>query len=136
MIPRWPPPAKPGLPAMPAFAYLDHNATSPLRPAAFDAMVEALRTGGNPSAVHGVGRRARGLVDKARRQVAELVGALPAEVVFMSGGTEANNMALAGSGRQRILISAIEHESVSRAVPDAAIGPVDGAGVSDLRHIE
>ena len=75
-----------------AYAYLDHNATSPLRPEAFDAMVEALRAGGNPSAVHGVGRKARGLVDKARREVAARVGALPAEVVFTSGGTEANNM--------------------------------------------
>ncbi len=85
-----------------ASVYLDHNATSPLRPEAFDAMVEALTTGGNPSAVHAVGRKARGLVDKARRQVAARVGALPAEVIFTSGGTEANNMALAGSGRRRM----------------------------------
>ena len=84
-----------------ASVYLDYNATSPLRLEAFDAMVEALRTGGNPSAVHGVGRKARGLVDKARRQVAARVGALPAEVIFTSGGTEANNMALAGTGRRR-----------------------------------
>jgi len=116
--------------------YLDHNATSPLRPEAFDAMAEALRTGGNPSAVHGVGRRARSLVDKARRQVATLIGALPAEVIFTSGGTEANNMALAGSGRRRVLISSIEHESVQRAVPDADIVPVDGEGVLDLASLE
>jgi len=121
---------------MSAFAYLDHNATSPLRPTAFDAMVEALRTGGNPSAVHGVGRKARSLVDKARRQVAALVGALPAEVVFTSGGTEANNMALAGAGRGRVLVSAIEHESVLRAVPQAEIVPVDGEGVVDLAVLE
>ena len=116
--------------------YLDHNATSPLRPEAFDAMVEALRTGGNPSAVHGVGRKARSLTDKARRQVAARIGALPAEVIFTSGGTEANNMALAGSGRQRVLISSIEHESVQRAVPDAEIVPVDGEGVLDLAELE
>ena len=121
---------------MPAFAYLDHNATSPLRPQAFDAMVEALRAGGNPSAVHGVGRKARGLVDKARRQVATLIGALPAEVIFTSGGTEANNMALAGNGRRRVLISSVEHESVQRAVPDADIVPVDGEGVLDLVALE
>jgi cysteine desulfurase len=121
---------------MSAFVYLDHNATSPLRPAAFDAMVEALRTGGNPSAVHAAGRRARSLVDKARRQVAALVGAMPAEVIFCSGGTEANNMVLAGSGRQRILVSAIEHESVLRAVPGAEIVPVDGEGVVDLEVLE
>lgn len=119
-----------------AFVYLDHNATSPLRPEAFDAMIDALRTGGNPSAVHGVGRKARGLIDKARRQVAERVGALPAEVIFTSGGTEANNMALAGAGRRRVLISSIEHESVQRAVPDADIVPVDGEGVLDLAALE
>ena len=119
-----------------AFVYLDHNATSPLRPEAFDAMLDALRTGGNASAVHGVGRKARGLIDKARRQVAERVGALPAEVIFTSGGTEANNMALAGSSRRRVLISAIEHESVQRAVPDADVVPVDGEGVLDLAALE
>jgi cysteine desulfurase len=121
---------------MSAFAYVDHNATSPLRPAAFDAMVEVLRIGGNPSAVHRVGRKARSLVDTARRQVAALVGCLPAEIVFTSGGTEANNMALAGIGRRRVLVSAIEHESVLRAVPDAAIVPVDGEGVIDLAALE
>ena len=119
-----------------ASAYLDHNATSPLRPEAFDAMVAALATGGNPSAVHAVGRKARGLVDKARRQVAARVGALTAEVIFTSGGTEANNMALAGAGRRRVLISSIEHESVQRAVPEADIVPVDGQGVLDLAVLE
>ena len=119
-----------------ASAYLDHNATSPLRPEAFDAMVAALTTGGNPSAVHAVGRKARGLVDKARRQVAARVGALPTEVIFTSGGTEANNMALAGAGRRRVLISSIEHESVQRAVPEADIVPVDGEGVLDLAALE
>src|SRR4051812_26225549 len=97
------------------FAYLDHNATSPLRPAALDAMFEALQAGGNPSSVHRAGRAARARVDKARRQVAGLVGALPSEVVFTSGGTEANNMAL--RGHKRVLVSAIEHESVLKAVP-------------------
>src|SRR5882762_6258681 len=121
---------------MAAFAYLDHNATSPLRPAAFDAMVEALRAGGNPSSVHRSGRTARSRVDGARRQVAALVGALPAEIVFSSGGTEANNMAIAGSGRRRVLVSAIEHESVLRAVPAAEIVPVDGEGVLDVAALE
>src|SRR6185436_18006932 len=98
-----------------AYAYLDHNASSPLRPAAFDAMVEALRAGGNPSSVHRTGRAARARLDRARRQVAALVGALPAEVVFTAGGTEANNLALLG--QSRVLVSAIEHESVLKAVP-------------------
>lgn len=121
---------------MPASAYLDHNATSPLRPVAFDAMVEALRAGGNPSSVHQVGRKARNALDMARRQVAKLVGAQPIEVIFTSGGTEANNIALAGSGRRRLLVSSVEHESVRNAAPDAAIIPVDGNGVVDLVALE
>lgn len=121
---------------MPASVYLDHNATSPLRPAAFDAMAAALRVGGNPSSVHRAGRTARSLIDGARRQVAALVGALPAEVVFTSGGTEANNMAIDGSGRKRVLASAIEHGSVLMAAPNAEIIPVDGNGVADLGALE
>jgi len=116
--------------------YLDHNATSPLRPAAFDAMVEALRTGGNPSSVHGSGRRARAIVDKARHDVASLVGASPSETIFTSGGTEANNLALSGAGRRRVLVSAVEHDSVRRAVPEGEILPVDGNGVLDLAALE
>jgi cysteine desulfurase len=121
---------------MRAPAYLDHNATSPLRPAALDAMVEALRAGGNPSAVHSSGRKARSVVEAARRQVGALVGCLPGEVVFTSGGTEANNLALRGSGRRRVLVSAVEHDSVLKASPDAEIIPVDGEGVIDLQALE
>jgi cysteine desulfurase len=121
---------------MRAFAYLDHNATSPLRPAAFDAMVEALRAGGNPSSVHRAGRKARSLVDAARRQVAALVGALPAEIIFTSGGTEANNMAISGNGRERVIVSAVEHDSVLKAAPNAEILPVDAEGVVDLGALE
>jgi cysteine desulfurase len=121
---------------MRAFAYLDHNATSPLRPAAFDAMVAALRAAGNPSSVHRSGRKARGIVDAARRQVAALAGALPSEIVFTSGGTEANNMAIGGSGRRRVLVSAAEHDSVLRAAPEAEVIPVDAEGVVDLGALE
>ena len=97
---------------MSGIAYLDHNATSPIRPAAFDAMVEALRAGGNPSSVHKQGRAARSRVDSARRSVAALIGALPAEVVFTSGGTEANSLALKGAERKRVLVSAVECEGL------------------------
>jgi cysteine desulfurase len=117
-----------------AYAYLDHNATSPLRPVAFDAMVEALRAGGNPSSVHRPGRASRARIDKARGQVANLVGALPADVVFTSGGTEANNLAL--RGHEGVLVSAIEHESVLKAVPGAGRIPVDGNGLVDLAALE
>ncbi|HTG18665.1 MAG TPA: cysteine desulfurase family protein, partial [Reyranella sp.] len=121
---------------MAAFAYLDHNATSPLRPAAFDAMVEALRTGGNPSSVHRSGRAARSRVDGARRQVAALLGALPAEIVFTSGGTEANNMAIDGSGRKRVLVSSVEHDSVLKAAANVEVIPVDAEGVINLGALE
>jgi cysteine desulfurase len=125
---------------MPAFAYLDHNATSPLRPAAFDAMVEALQAGGNPSSVHRSGRTARAYVDAARRQVATLIGARPTEVVFTSGGTEANNTALNGAGRKRVLVSAVEHDSVLKAARGLGSGleimPVDGNGIVDLGALE
>jgi cysteine desulfurase len=121
---------------MAASAYLDHNATSPLRPAAFESMVEVLRAGGNPSSVHAAGRKARAVVEAARRQVAALVGALPTEIVFTSGGTEANSLALSGVGRRRVLVSAVEHDSVLRAVPGAEIVGVDGNGVVDLAALE
>ena len=117
-------------------AYLDHNATSPLRPAAFDAMAEALKAGGNPSSVHRAGRTARGLVDAARRQVAALVGAMPSEIVFTSGGTESNNLAITGTGCMRVLASAVEHDSVLKAAPDSEIIPVDGEGVIDVAALE
>jgi len=119
-----------------ASAYLDHNATSLLRPSALDAMVEALKAGGNPSSVHRVGRAARAMVDKARGQVGALVGARAVEVVFTSGGTEANNLALKGTGRKRVIVSAIEHESVHKSAPHAELVPVDSDGVVELAALQ
>jgi cysteine desulfurase len=119
-----------------ASAYLDHNATSPIRPEALAAMVDALRAGGNPSSVHRAGRSARAAVDIARRQVSSLIGALPSEVVFTSGGTEANNLAFVASGRRRLLVSAVEHDSVLKAAPNADMITVDGEGVVDLAAVE
>jgi cysteine desulfurase len=100
-------------------SYLDWNATAPLRPQARDAMVQALECLGNPSSVHAEGRRARHLVEAARAEVAALVGAEPAQVVFTSGGTEANHLvlgpgtAMAGDPAPRdvLLVSGIEHAS-------------------------
>src|SRR4029077_6643166 len=92
-------------------AYLDWNATSPVRAEARAAVADALALTGNPSSVHGAGRAARALVEDAREAVARLVGAGPNQIVFTSGGSEANALALAGSGR-RLLVSAIEHDSV------------------------
>jgi len=108
--------------------YLDYNATAPLRPEAAAAMAEAFATTGNPSSVHGFGRAARRRIEEARETLAGLVGAEPAELVFTSGGTEANNLALAGSGRRRLLVSAGEHDSVLKAAPRAERLPLDAEG--------
>ncbi|HZT46538.1 MAG TPA: cysteine desulfurase family protein [Hyphomicrobiaceae bacterium] len=114
--------------------YLDHNATAPLRPEARQAMLGALDVVGNPSSPHAEGRRARAIVEDAREAVAALVGARPAEVVFTSGGTEANNAVLAG-GWKAILLSGVEHDSV--LAPARASGarlvelPVGRDGVVD-----
>jgi len=112
-------------------SYLDHNATSPLRPEARAAMLAALDMGGNASSVHGEGRAARALIDEAREQIAGALGCLPDMVVFTASGTEANNMALKGAaalGVRRLIISAIEHASVLGAAAASGL-PVDIAPV-------
>jgi len=121
---------------MSASAYLDWNATAPLRPEAARAVAEALAGTGNPSSVHRWGRAARQAVERARAQVAALVGAATSAVIFTSGGTEANRLALAGGHGRRILASAIEHDSVREAVPEAEIVPVTSEGVVDLRALD
>jgi cysteine desulfurase len=106
--------------------YLDHNATTPLLPEVIDAMAGAMQeTWGNPSSVHGPGRRARAAVDVARRSVARLIGSGEREVVFTGGGSEADNLALRGAfeagvraGRGKVIISAVEHPGVLRCVED------------------
>jgi cysteine desulfurase len=121
--------------------YLDWNATAPLRPQAREAVVAALDVLGNPSSVHAEGRAARRLIDEARRHVATLVGAEPADVVFTSGGTEANAMALCPtSGADALLVSDIEHPSVLAggrfAAEKIAFVPVSADGVVDLTGLE
>ena len=101
-------------PQRPATHYLDHNATSPLRAEACEAASRAMACAGNASSVHRYGRHARSLIEDARETVASYVGCSPLEVVFTSGGTEANNLALLGPDLRRVLISAIEHPSVAR----------------------
>ncbi len=115
--------------------YLDYNATAPVRPAVVEAMTEAMAVVGNPSSVHAFGRRARRLLDQARGQVAALVCARPEAVIFTSGGTEANNQALAGA-RGKAMVSTIEHDSVLRAADGLPRLPVDGDGRLDLERLE
>jgi cysteine desulfurase len=124
--------------------YLDHNATTPLDPRVRDAMLVCLDAGpGNPSSAHSPGRRARAALELAREQVAALVGAQPRQVVFTSGGTEANNLALHGLAafeRPGVLaLSPVEHPSViepARALEAQGWRldwlPVDGDGRVDV----
>jgi cysteine desulfurase len=131
---------------MPDRVYLDWNATTPLRPEARQAMSAAWEVAGNPSSVHAEGRQARRLVEDARAAVSAAVGARPQDVVFTSGGTEANALALtpglrrgAGEPLRRLFVSAIEHTSVlagGRFSPEA-IGTiqVNGSGLIDIDHL-
>lgn len=117
-------------------AYLDYNATTPMPDRVVDAMVRAARLPGNPSSVHGYGRRARALMEDARAAVAALAGAAPAQITFTSGATEANILALRGCRRERTLVSAIEHESALGAVAESCPIPVQPDGRVDLAALE
>src|SRR5437667_9537113 len=106
--------------------YLDHAATTPVDPEVAEAMTRVLReTHGNPSSIYAEGRGARALVDSAREQVADAISAHPSEIVFTSGGTEADNLALRGrlkveDGRDGLVTSAIEHHAVIDTARDLA----------------
>jgi cysteine desulfurase len=122
--------------------YLDHCATSPLRPEARAAMTAAFDVVGNPSSVHADGRAARALLEQARGQVASLAGAKPSSVTFTSGGTEANVLAVrsaVAAGSRRLLVSAIEHDCVREAALASGVEvvelPVLASGVTDLEAL-
>lgn len=134
-------------------AYLDHAATTPLSDAALAALTRELARTGNPSSLHGSGRRARRAVEDAREAIAAAAGAHPSEVIFTSGGTEADNLAVKGMywsrvaedpKRRRILCSAVEHHAVLDTVEwlerhegaEVAWLPVDSGGVLDLAALE
>jgi len=132
---------------MPSRAYLDWNATTPLRAEARAAMLAAYELIGNPSSVHAEGREARRLVEDARAALAAAVGALPRNVVFTSAGTEANALALSpglrgrsGETVRRLLVSAVEHASVLAGgrFPAGNISQISvtRSGVVDLDHLQ
>jgi len=119
--------------------YLDCNATAPVRPEAAAAVARALELGGNPSSVHAAGRAARALVEQARAEVAALIGAPPSTVIFTSGGTEANALAIhsaIAAGAKRLIVSAIEHDSVQETAHASGVAveilPVERSGRADL----
>ena len=124
--------------------YADYNATAPVRPEARNAMIAALDVGANPSSVHAPGRAARKLLETARSQVSVAIGARAQDVIFTSGGTEANALALNGvvaqlERRCTLLVSAIEHEAVIKNAGYAGV-PIETAyvtanGVLDLEWL-
>ena len=122
--------------------YLDYNATAPLRPEAKEALLRALESPANPSSVHAAGRAARDVVERARAEVAALVGVPAGSVTFVSGGTEANALAIESAkvaGVQRIIVSAVEHDAVAETARASGLAievlPVDGTGVVDLQWL-
>jgi len=126
--------------------YLDWNATAPMRPEAKAAMLQAMDLQGNPSSVHAEGRAARKIIEDARANIAKALGARSADVVFTSGGTEANALALMPGLRRdrdvatRLIVSAIEHSSVRSGgrfpVEDIQTAPVTSFGVVDLERLQ
>jgi cysteine desulfurase len=115
--------------------YLDYNATAPLCREAKQAMLEAMELVGNGSSVHQFGRRIRQEIEQARQEVANFFKIAPANIIFTSGATEANHLALCGF-EGRIIVSAVEHDSIDQARADRLICPVDASGVIDLAALE
>jgi cysteine desulfurase len=119
--------------------YLDYNATAKVRPEAAAAMALALELGGNPSSVHAAGRAARARVEAARAEVAKLAGAQAGSVTFVSGGTEADALAIESAktaGVRRVIVSVTEHEAVAEAAKASGLPvqewPTDRRGIADL----
>ncbi len=121
------------------YLYLDHAATTPVRQEVWEAMRPHVMGGyGNASSLHRFGRDAKKAIDRAREQVASLINADPRDLVFTSGGTEANNLALRGSADsgRRILASAVEHHSVLRAAETITEISVDAEGLVEVDRLE
>ncbi|WP_051500837.1 cysteine desulfurase family protein [Nesterenkonia sp. AN1] len=139
--------------ALPGGTYFDHAATTPIKPTAMRVLTEVMPALSNPSSLHGSGRRARLAVDSAREQLARAAGAHPSEVIFTSGGTEADNLAVKGlywqrraqdPARRRILLPGIEHHAVLETAEwlethegaELGIIAVDAQGIVDLPALE
>jgi cysteine desulfurase len=123
--------------------YLDHNATAKVRPEAIAAMTHVLENVGNPSSIHAAGRTARSVMEQARTDVAALIAAPASTVIFLSGGTEANALAMESaiaSGTRRLIVSAIEHDSIRETAAASGVAvevlPVDASGVADLAWLK
>ena len=117
--------------------YLDANATEPLRPAARDAALAAMQACGNPSSIHQAGRAARRILEDARESLATAFAAQAKNIVFTSGATEANALAIHALGAGRpVLSGATEHDAIRAAASDAVVIPVDANGLIDPAVLE
>lgn len=119
-----------------ARAYLDYNATAPMRKEVQQAILPYMGVPMNASSVHGSGREARALMEQARRKVTQALDAFSGEVIFTSTGTEANHLAIAGCGRARVIVSAIEHPSVLKQKAVTNFIPVNSQGIVDIVGLE
>jgi cysteine desulfurase len=117
--------------------YLDANATEPLHPAARDAAIAAMAHAGNPSSIHRAGRLSRRILEDARDALGALFHARPQDIIFTSGATEANALAIHALGAGRpVLIGATEHDAIRAAAPDAVTIPVTASGLIDPAVLE
>ncbi len=122
--------------------YLDYNATAPMRKEAFETTCELLQKPLNASSIHAQGRIAKAVLEKSRAKIADIIGCFSAELLFVGGGTEANNMVLHGVSDVPIAVCATEHSSVLKAAPNIAgkigayIIPVDMCGIIDMQALE
>lgn len=124
--------------------YLDFNATTPLWPSVKEAMIQAMDHVGNPSSVHSFGRASRKVLEETRTELLKAVNGLQASVIFTSGGTEANNLAIQGFVRHRkrvglephVFVSATDHDSTRDSFDDRRLIPVTTTGILDLEHLE
>lgn len=116
--------------------YLDYNATAPIRPSAKEAVIDAMGYIGNASSIHAFGRKARGVIEKARDSVAQLCGVSPGQIIFNGGATESNNTVLKAFHNQPVLISSIEHLSVLEPASQAIQIPVLPNGQVDLEAFQ
>lgn len=114
--------------------YLDHNATSPVKPEVMAEMMRVMKIGGNPSSVHTVGRGAKAILEQSRETIADMINCRPGQIIFTGGGTEANNIAVKASGTDHLIVSATEHDSILY-MKESFAGRVDILAVDKDGHI-